>query len=383
MNADILRFLKSKGHIVASAVWDHDTSWFLPDDKNRFMYETSSDGVVCELFPFRHLRENSSPLVYEIMKKFQPDIAITIGDYQETDFMFAIKSMYPQLFKWVSIMTIDALPLNENRREALDYADLIVTTLREGADYLLEQCGKQSLCLPYGPNTSVFRPLSEEVKDEEFIVMNCGKNSQASNTAAFIKAIASAHKIYPKIIGYLHTNIHDAGDYDIYLLLDRFKARDAVRLPTEFSGLNDGISDMELNKRYNAAGLFVDVSVRSATALTCLEAMATGCVPLVTNVGAVKEVVFGMDEPLRHLVDCVDYVGELEEEYAIASSSDLAKKIIGFYELWEKDKSAFNVISKKSMAVSSKYSRSYFLKSLYDAIEGIPKNSSKISVEKM
>lgn len=383
MNSDVIRFFKDRGHTVGSAVWDHDTTWFTPDAQGRFFYETAEHGVICELYPFLQMRENSSPDVYEIMKKFQPDLVISIGDYQETDFVFAIKSMYPQLFKWVSVLTLDAMPLNDNRREAFDFMDLRVATTKEGAEAVSSQFGRACLYLPYGADVSVFRPLGRRSASGPFVVMNAGKNSQASGTAAFIRAVSDAHKRYPDIVGYLHTNLHDAGDYDLHLLLDRYGANGVVRLPTEFSGLNDGIPSSLLNEKYNEADVYVDASVRSATALTCLEAMATGCVPLVTRVGSLGEVVSSLKQPSLSFIESVSYVGELEEEYQIASPADLTEKILRLYELRQKENHLFHSISMESIGASAGFSRDRFLSELYQQASVLSKQGLKIAVESM
>ena len=377
MNNDVLCVLKEQEHDIASAVWHLDPSWFTPDNNGIYYFEHDNKNI-CRLFPFMHLSEQSSTQLYEIMKSFQPDIVISIGDYHEMTCVAPVKSMYPQLFSWISVFTIDALPINENMREIFEHVDYALTTTKMGHKAVSDIVHGDCEYLPYGPDHSIFYPLSKEKKDKELTVISSEKNCQSTNIACFIKAISNTCS---GVRSYLHTNLYDLGDYDIHLLIDRFKATEKVQLPNRFVGLNDGYMPNELNEKYNLADVVVDVSVRSATGLTVLEAMSTGCIPVCTKVGALSEIVEMMPKEFQYFVPSYEYIGEKEESFFVASVEGLTCIINELYEMKINRPDDFMEASNKSIEISSRFSKENFVKRVIGIIKERKGQKSKVSIE--
>lgn len=378
MNRDILCYFKDQGHQVGGAVWHLDVSWFSPDKEGRFFFE--QDGkTICDLFPFAYLVDQSSAQMYEIMKKFQPDVVISIGNYYEVAGIYPIKSMYPHLFSWIGIFTIDALPINENMKEIFEHVDYsFVTTRRAHEEIKKIVCNDSEYC-PYGPDHEHFYPIIG-LRDDNLRVMSASKNSQAANLGCFIKGVAESEE---GISGYLHSNIYDIGDYDIHLLIDRFGAEGKIKLPERFVGMNDGYCLEEMNIEYNKSDVIVDVSVKSSTGLSVLEAMSTGCVPVCSAAGALEEILDEMPAEYKFVVPSYDFVGEKEEYFSVAFIEGLTKILNNLYYIKTAEPDKFAEMSKKCIEVAKKFSNKNLLKKVEEIIKEKVKSKSKITVENL
>jgi len=366
INRDILLSLKEDGHNIASAVWHNDITWFMNNqDDGTSMFEDNRKKI-CSLYPFIDLKERSSPQMYEIMKKFQPDIVITIGDYDEIDFIYSIKALYPDLFKWVAVLTIDALPINDNHKQALEYIDIAIVTTKKAKEAFEKFCDVTCYCVPYGPDHEKFFSNNLTIEQNKFKIVCCSKNSQTSNLSSVIRAVGDLD--IENVECYLHTNLYDQGDYDLYLLVDRY-GKNKVKLPEKFVGLNDGLSEEELRNRFISSDVVIDASVRSGTGLTLLEAMACGCVPVATNVGAIGEIMDLLPGYMEAHINSNTYVGKNEEEYEIISTKDLTNILYNIYSIKRNNVDLFKDMKKQSIIVAEKFSNKIFLGKLKEIIE--------------
>lgn len=288
INRSILMNLKEAGCKVASAVWDHDASWYLPDN-DRYYFEHNEEKV-CQIYPFDNVNmEASATFMYDVIFALNPDMVVTSGDIADMEYTFAIKSLYPEKFKWVAYLVIPSLPINENKIEQLKMIDQIIVSTKKAKSFLAEK-GIQSEYCPFGPSAEFFGEY-DFPKKEEFIedlkVVVTGKNSTISNLG---NVMFSAGTLEPGISLYVHTNYSDTGEFDLDLLKERYDTKNVIRFPDNFVGLNEGITTEDLIEIYDNADVVLDASARSGTGLSVLEAMSRGCVPVVSNVGALSEI---------------------------------------------------------------------------------------------
>jgi len=377
LHSDVIKYFKKAGHFVGSAVWHLDTTWFMGDEQNQFFYENNDNKS--ELFPFVNMVEQSATMIYEIMKKFQPDIVISMGDYEEHTCISPVRTLYPQLFKWIGIFALDALPVNQNEKEIIEGVDYAIATTKFGQKELARFIGEDSKYLPYGPNKKIFKDLQISKNENILKIINCSKNSQSANLGCFLQA-CSMYK-NEDISTYLHTNIYDVGDYDIHLLLDRWGIEEDILLPERYVGLNDGYEEAEMNDIYNDCDVVVDVSVKSSIGISILEGMTSGCIPVCTDVGAIGEVVHQLPEDCKFFVPSYEFLGKKEESYFIASHRGLSDKITELYNIKIDDIDRFNYIRKKCIEIASKYNNENFVLGLEKIVEEAAENNSKITIE--
>jgi len=368
----ILNFYKQ--HTLYSAVWDHDLKWFSPDEQGHYFYEKNGEKI-CQLLPY--ISQNpqiSSPQLYEIFQKVKPELVISIGDYNEVDAIFAIKTLNSTKFKWVHVLTLNAGPIKDTFNDVFNYIDYVVHTNKKSKKMVSKLSPVANSFSYVGIDESVFF-YKNNINNEKLNIISCAKNSQASGIGSILSSSQFLNKDFNL---YLHTNLYDTGDYDLNLLKNRYDANEIVRFPENFVGLNDGTPDNELNDLYNDSDVFIDVSVRSATAIALIESMAAGCIPVVAPIGALKEIVDLLPEDCRFFVDGNLYIGSLEEEYYIVSPEHLSKIIQKIYNIKKHNKGKFLEMKNNIVSVVKTLKRKDFLKKIEEAIDFVKKENSVI-----
>lgn len=371
MNAALIKALKEAGHEVATAGWHHDEGFFLPEDGSTHWYEENGERI-CEIYPFEP-EVQGSPTLYELMKKVQPDMVISIGDYKETSFIFEVKAMIPNMFKWMAVFAIDSLPINKYAKEQIEYADYVVSVNDFGDEALRDMLNVDIDKIEFGPK-SVFSGENEG----SISFINTGKNAQASNVGAFIKAMGQNSESGPK--GYLHTNLYDPGDYDLDLLIDNYGA-DNVELPDRFISVKEALSDEELAEEYCKHTFVVETSVKSASALAMLEAMACGCIPVGMNSGRVGEIISQFENADLLTVPHEIYIGASEEEFSVISIEGLSNKIQELYKWAQEEPSRFQNMSEEARKIASSYSEEAFCEKMLRLIDRVSVAASKVAVD--
>lgn len=368
MNAAIIESLAHDNE-VSTASWHHDESFFLPEQGGVHWFE--KDGrEIASIYPIEPYTQGSGSL-YELMKKVQPDVVISIGDYKETDFIWEIKAMLPNLFKWISVLAVDCLPINENHNKQLEYADHIVSINNFSDKYLRSCINAEISQVNFGPSDLFFEEC--EIERKLSFMTSC-KNAQSTNLGAFIKAFSNTDAP-----AYLHTNLYDPGDYDIDLLIERYNASN-VSLPDKYVSIKESISEEEMREVYSSHSFYIEPSVKGASCLSVLEAMACGCVPIGMNCGIFGEIV-GLLEDDRLFVDYETYIGANEEEFSVISIEGLSERISELYEWAQKEPESFKILSNKSRKIASNYRQKHFTNYLKQIVHKATVSSTPIAVD--
>ncbi|MFA5598991.1 MAG: glycosyltransferase [Phenylobacterium sp.] len=373
----LLRYLKVS-HNVAVAAWHHDRSYFPPNSDGKFSFENDSNNI-CDLYPISYNHVKSTPEVYDIVKVYRPDLIISVGDYIETSFIFAIKTYLPNTFKWANIVLSSSEYINPAYQSSFAYADYIAATTSIAAKAISKFYKRDVAVVRFGPNDS-FSPSAKNNDGNdgnELNVMCCSKNSQVSNLPILIKAIADVNKNYDiKVNGYIHTNIQDLGDYDLLSVVDQFDAKEFIIFPDKVSSLNDGYYEEDLNKLYNSNDIICDLSLKSATGLSILEGMKTGCLPLCNDVGALGEILYGTD----YLIDNNVFYGQFNEVLKFVSYNALVKKLQYLYDIKANDSLLFGEKQRESIKIANNFSENIFLKGIEQVIAQIVNMQQNIVV---
>jgi len=361
LSADILSFFAQKNEIAA-AVYDHDTQWFAPSGEGKFFFKD-----VCELFPFNNRNPKvSAPQLYEIISQYKPSIILSLGDYDEVDALFAIKSLDPSLFKWIHILTLDASPIKDIYYELFNKIDYLISTNEMGMKEtdIFPTLQKEKCLVGIDPTIFNFSPkINDDLK-----ILCCGKNSQSTGIASLIKASQNLNNCEM----YCHVGTTDKGDYDLKSLKNRYDKNNVVKFPEKYVGLNDGFTDEEMNKMYNNYDIFIDCSVRSATGMSLLEALSAGCVPITTKTGALKEIIDLLPRELQFFAESNSYIGNLEEVYEIVSTESIVENIEKIKKLKE-NKEGFLEIKKKIEEVVKEITREKFLQKVEKVLDFVKK----------
>jgi len=369
INADIINRLVFEGHDVSSAVWHHDEGYFMPSEEGVHSYEKDNKNI-CQLYPFSPKTDESSPFIYELMKSVQPEIVITIGDHKDTNFLYAIKAMYPNLFKWIAIYTIDCNGIPSQNKDAFEYADYIITTNEFSLKEISSFANVEGLFIPYGPD-KVFKYDKSSKRD---LILCSSRNAQSSNIASFLKSTSGVE--FCKFIPYLHTNMYDPGDYSIDSLKEKYKS-EYLQYTTDYCSIKEGITENKMVEIYNRSAIIVDCSIKSATGLSLLEGMACGCIPVGMDYGRIGEIISLMPEKYRFTVPYNIFVGQNEEEFAIICPNKLRMTLL---EIKNK-MGALQEASEAAINVANMFSNKSFVDKLLDIIQKVRFSKESIALD--
>lgn len=353
-------------------VWHHDITTFLPNEVNKHFFY--GDDFSCEIHPFLGEKGNLPAFAFEVMKIAQPNVVISIGSAQDVEFLWVFKSIYPHLFKWLALVPSGSDYLAEKFRIPMGYADHIVVTTSSALDAFSSVKTEVSQ-LSYGPCRDVFYPV-DGLLPRQVAALNMGKNMQISNVPAFIRSIADS-----KISGTIHSNIDDDGEYDIKGAIKRFGVKERIRLPDKYVSIREGITDSLVNELYNRHHLIVDCSMESATALTLLEAMSTGCVPVGMDFGAVGEVIRKIPSEFRFEIPYETIEGSDEEDLAVISKKELSSVLNNISRRHLVDPNWFMEARKVSIETARIFSKDLFDTGITEVLETIVTNDHKISID--
>jgi glycosyltransferase involved in cell wall biosynthesis len=292
----------------------HDIKYFFPTERRESHYKN------IRLFPFLGESGALPYFAYETMKKSQPAVVLTIGHYSETDYIWQIKALYPHLFKWVAYLTCSTENINERYKEHLDYADVVLAPNTYVLSALQDLLTTTVMHLPFGADTTIFHDTHSK-RDKDFLCV--AKNSQSSNVPAFIKAVAAI----PDATASIHYNIHDSGFFDMPLLLRRYGVEDRISLPDKFVSVREGLTDQSMNDLYNRHQAIVNCSMQSVTAISTLEAMSAGCLPIGMSHGATGDLMKHYMFPEAFTVNSCEFIGDLGETFNVASHEGLVQAL--------------------------------------------------------
>lgn len=373
MHADVISELKKKGHQIDSAVWNFDITWFSVNDEGKYFYEDERDEI-CELHPFNPHPDKTPGFLFELLKKTESEIIVSLTEHDDTvvSALFAVCGLSPGKIKWFGIFLVEALPLNEKFVEVFNVVNSSILTTKSAYD-AVKKINQEIDCyyVPYGPDHTKFFDQEKNRKG----IISCSKNAQVSNIGALLLAMKSTDTNL-----YLNTNHSDVGEYDLEVLMRRYKLEN-VSLPDRFVSLNDGLTCEELNEEYNKSDIIIDASVRSSTALSVKEGMAAGCIPITTRVGALEEVMEKLPEEYQFFVKSIMYIGDHEKEYQIISVDDLVKQIEKVRKIKCENREEFEKIRRKVKETALLFENITISEKIVELIEEKKRNYRTIGVD--
>jgi hypothetical protein len=119
MCSQLVSYFKENNALSIVAAWDHDTSWYLEDENGICWYEKDGEKV-CPVYPIFNVGEGSSNQLYSLIKKFDIQTIVSIGDFYEIQFIYAIKALEKEKIEWINILNNGSVPINYNKKEIID-----------------------------------------------------------------------------------------------------------------------------------------------------------------------------------------------------------------------------------------------------------------------
>lgn len=383
----VMRYLYVKNFSVAGAAWAHDTSYFIPNESGDLTYEFEIDGYGTHAIPLKAFNrgDREAVEVYEIMENLRPDLVITVGDYGDFAYMKAVKMFYNRPFKWLWLLMNYSYPINEDNRELISNADGVLCTSQFGFDTVRNLYGKELIDIAYvGCNIKTFHLLDKPLDGDRFHVMASGKCHQVDNLPMVIEAVAQARQENPAIDLYVHTNLHDRGDYDLELIKNRFDPEsEFIRFPDKCVSLYEGVTDKELADEMGMSDLYISVPLVSATSMTAFDAISCGCFPLLSDCGSNRDlagILEGFSEEYiaeDFLVPCSKLMSAASSYLYVCDPQELAAKVLAASKRFEKDAGSRPLFEE----FTKEYNREGFLGKLSQMIDSVEASNHVVCLE--
>ena len=377
----IIKKFHEEGHQLASIVHSYDVSFFVPEEKNGhtfFCYQYKDQKI--PVFPYKKSNENQeseSVQIFELLEKLQPDLVISIDNYEKTSLMQAVKMFLPDKFKWLAILLNDSLPINEQERSVVEYADAILCTNQFTYNHIKEFYDHPYMDWKYiGADLSAF---SFQEKSNSFRLFGAPKNTFKDCPATMIEACKRVSENIPLKLN-LHIN-SDPGFYNLNILQERFDPESSfLELPDRYVSIQDGYSDTEFNQSLSHCSAFLSTSATSATSMGVFEALAAGCLPIVCDQGSDSEIIKLLQESLKNNINFIYSSLPLlmggEKYIYIPVSKGLENKIKEINEIIQ-NKDRYGEILKGILKFIKGFDNTNFLNKVNELIE-TTMNSEKI-----
>ena len=337
-----------KDILLSSIFMEHDVEYF-PQESISSRYS----GVIGTFYNTNSMGDQLVTDVFDIVDREDPDVVLAIGGFSELEYIRAVKRVSPDGFSWIIILTSNIDDKISEFSETMLEADHVVC-LTEKSYSALKSLGVDVSLFKYGIGESFSD--SSCSKDEKgsvptFIIND--KNVQQSNLALVLDSFSSFVDREFKLI--LHTNYHEAGDYDLDHLISKFNISH-IEIPDKFIGMKEGESVNSLIEKYRRAHFVIDLSIKPITSLCVLEAMSQGCIPIINKVGAVYEEIIS-DDKYAILQDfMVDnslfFGGHLEPFYMTSRESFCSKVERSINLIRSEDGESFSDISESSKSMT-------------------------------
>jgi glycosyltransferase involved in cell wall biosynthesis len=233
------------------------------------------------------------------IKELNPDIVVTLRDV-------GLQAGYAQSIikckqegwkgKWYAYLPIDTGRTAHDWPAILKPMDKIIAMSLWGKKIIKEQMGFDSVYIPHGVDTDVFKPMTAEEKEKEkkgkpysdsFIVGAVGRNQYRKMWNCAVKGFAGFAKDKNDVCFLYHSDVNPAAHSDgwIFEYIGIKYGCQNKMLPT-FKNLNAGtrfwIDDPMMNRIYNHFDVFMLLTGGEGFGIPILEAQAAG-IPVITT----------------------------------------------------------------------------------------------------
>jgi glycosyltransferase involved in cell wall biosynthesis len=243
-----------------------------------------------------------SPSLFQHAKHFAPDLVVTLGD---------IWVMDPNVVKALPVahwLPGDCRPMSLADRTVAEQSGAQLVAMSQFGQERFKTAGFNSLYVPHGIDTTVFRPLDNvpELREacglepDQFVIGINQANNDAIRKALPEQMLAFAKfaRNHPDAILTLHTGVHQDGGQDLEAVAENLGILDQVRVVDQYRYSAGMITPDDLNEWYNVIDVLGQTVYAEGFGLPIMEAQAAGTPVITTNASSMVEV-----NPLGQHVD--------------------------------------------------------------------------------
>lgn len=377
----ILEHLFKSGHSMAAIGMSHDTNYFLPkpDTHGNLVYYYEFENHQIPLVPFNVVKDQAIG-IYEILKLFEPEMLITIGDFNTFLYMKAVKMFIEKPIQWLAVVTNYSYPINENSLDLLEDIDGILCTNSDSYYMFKDLYKKEEISLNH---VGALKPKIVPIRSSDFRIITTAKNTQSDNIPMIMEAASSCRRDIADLKLYIHTNVYDPGDFDLNLLRSRFDPNDEfISFPEKYVSINEAYADEDFQRELSCSDVFISVAGNAPTGIAAFDAVACGCVPLLSDVGSHRDISTRLAELSPEferndfLVHCIEIMTRGEVYTSVCLPESLKN---GIMNLHQKIKKGGHRIFSQEFVDS--YDRRDFLRGVSKMVEAVESSNPTLCVE--
>lgn len=247
----------------------------------------------------RHGDQYGNDIIVADMQFSQSELLITLID------PFVLDPDNLKRVNWCAWVPVDCTPLNDENNRSLQGTRFVWSMSKFGHQQL-EQAGYKPIYVPHGIDSTAFYPLENrqepreklgkhwrvDLKDKFLVVTVAANKGRPSrkNFFGMFQAFAEFAKTHPDALFYIHTDETPLRfGASLRQGAARFGIADKVIFPDGYHLARNMYTDSYLNDVYNAADVFMLLSMGEGFGIPIVEAQMAGCPVIVSDGSACAE----------------------------------------------------------------------------------------------
>ena len=315
----------------------------------------------------------------QLISDLKPDCIVCSHDCWLFYWLEQCKKDFPAI-KLVGYYTIDGGPIHGSWLRTMRPLDLLTTPTQFGKEQIYQRYPEKHVAvIPYGLDSKFFS--IEQSKDDEkksvdaktveriagtgqlaiTLANKCvfcyvGQNQGRKNVAAILEGFEKADLPKSHLMMVTHcTEVEIGGwrgivEFDLIDLVGTFEHRERITIQI------DPASEDAIRALYRCSDYFVLPSQGEAPGLPILEAMACGCIPIVTNYAGAAEIA-----PIGYRLPYGLIRGQFNVNRAFVSASTVAVAMRNAYKDWEQNRNPERIEACKQLAQSYSWEKTSIL----------------------
>lgn len=306
----------------------------------------------------------------------KPDIIVTLRDVGiQAGYIPFIQKARQEGWtgKWYGYVPIDSNTIAWGWDDFFKEMDIIIAMSEWGQKMIKEQTGLDSVFIPHGVDTKVFRPLSKEEIEKKigdapfkecFVVGAVGRNQYRKMWNVLLRGFGVFCKNKTDVALLLHTDSTPANQsdgWDFNFISRKYNCKDKYMLTFPNMSIHTRflVDDEKMNDIFNSFDIFCFPTGGEGFGIPILEAQSSGIPVITTAYTTGFELVGNHGRLIKIRKDYknldIFWEGQNGVEFCIPDWDDVADALEEYYNLWKNKPEEFQKLKNSAREHALKY----------------------------